>query len=293
MIILTDFILDASWKKSTAPDMCFDSLISVQREYPNLAIWEIFRDHFGPNEWNSLIMKWKREKFDSEYFLLIFVNMIFLLSAIIVPGFSNILQMGRLYEITLLFLSPLFVLGGEALFKKILSLSIKKEKKKEIYSTILISIVLVVFFFFRTGLVYEIADDPVPSSISLSLNKMQDNMLLIHESEAFCAMWLSKYGNVEEIITYSDGVAYYHVLMSYSTINDSMMGVISNTTIINQPSYTYLGWANVMKRILIYDTSVSPFIQFNMSELPIFNSSITSTSRVYSNGASEIYYSTP
>ncbi|UCE07918.1 MAG: hypothetical protein JSW07_07770 [bacterium] len=58
LIILTDFILDASWEKSTAPDMCFSSLLSVHKKYPNLAIWEIFRDHFGPNEWNSLIMKW-------------------------------------------------------------------------------------------------------------------------------------------------------------------------------------------------------------------------------------------
>ena len=58
LIILTDFFLDASWKRSTAPDMCFDSLLAVHKNNPDLAIWDIFREHFGPNEWNSLIMKW-------------------------------------------------------------------------------------------------------------------------------------------------------------------------------------------------------------------------------------------
>ena len=58
LIILTDFFLDSSWKKSTAPDMCFSSLLPVHKEYPHLAIWDIFYDHFSPDDWDSLIMKW-------------------------------------------------------------------------------------------------------------------------------------------------------------------------------------------------------------------------------------------
>jgi len=58
LIILTDFFLDSSWKKSTAPDMCFNYLLSVNREYPDLAIWSIFYDHFSPDDWNLLINKW-------------------------------------------------------------------------------------------------------------------------------------------------------------------------------------------------------------------------------------------
>ena len=54
-----DFFLDSSWKKSTAPEMCFNSLISVQKKYPDLAIWTIFYDHFSPTDWNQLINKWK------------------------------------------------------------------------------------------------------------------------------------------------------------------------------------------------------------------------------------------
>lgn len=59
LIILTDFFLDSSWEKSTAPDMCFNSLISAQREYPDLAIWAIFYDHFSPDVWNQSINKWE------------------------------------------------------------------------------------------------------------------------------------------------------------------------------------------------------------------------------------------
>ena len=59
LAILTDFFLDPSWRKSTAPDMCWSALISVQRKYPNLAIQDILRDHFTEKDWDLLILKWE------------------------------------------------------------------------------------------------------------------------------------------------------------------------------------------------------------------------------------------
>ena len=237
----------------------------------------------------SLLAKWKKERLDSEYVLLIFSNMALLLLTIIVPGFAGILEMGRFYIVALLFVSPLFVLGGETLFGK--ALNLKKEKKKEGYCLVLTSIVLVAFFLFQTGLGYEITGDPVPSSISLSLYKMQDAMPLIHESDVFGATWLSKFGDVEHIGTYSDGVSYMWVLTSYSTINRNMTTIISNTSMITSTAYTYFRQFNVIKGIVIYDAR--RIIPYNISELPIFNSTAVFNNKIYSNGACEIYYSTP
>ena len=59
LIILTDFFLDSSWEKSSSPELCFISLISVQKKYPDLAIWTIFYDHFSPTDWTQLMDKWK------------------------------------------------------------------------------------------------------------------------------------------------------------------------------------------------------------------------------------------
>jgi uncharacterized membrane protein len=238
----------------------------------------------------SLIGRWKKDRLDSECVLLISINMAFLLSAIIIPGFAGILEIGRLYIIVLLFLSPLFVLGGETFFGKVLFF-LGKGKKKEGYCLVLISIVLVAFFLFQTGFIYEITGDPVPSSISLSLYKMQDSWYLIHESDVFGATWLSKYGDVEHIGTYSDAASFYHVLTSYSTIDRNMITWIFNTSMITSTSYIYLRQFNVIKGIVTYDTI--NLIPYNISELPIFNSTIVLNNKVYSNGACEIYYSAP
>ena len=58
LIILTDFFLNSTWDKTCAPDFCYDTLLSTDKYYPDLAIWDIFRDHFGPKDWDLLIKKW-------------------------------------------------------------------------------------------------------------------------------------------------------------------------------------------------------------------------------------------
>ena len=58
LIILTDLFLNSTWDKSCAPDFCYDSLLSADKYSSDLAIWDIFRDHFGPKDWDLLIMKW-------------------------------------------------------------------------------------------------------------------------------------------------------------------------------------------------------------------------------------------
>ena len=52
--------------------------------------------------------------------------------------------------------------------------------------------------------------------------------LLVHECDVFSAQWLSNYGDVAYIPTYADTVSYTHVLESYSTINDTMIFLLSN-----------------------------------------------------------------
>ena len=135
-----------------------------------------------------------------------------------------------------MFLSPLFVLGIDTVFKSFLRL--RKQKPWKIrnvnaevtYSTVLVLIILVPFFFFQTGLVYEITNDSSPSSFSLSYYKMQDSSLLIHESDVFSAQWLSKYGDINHMPTFADTISQSHVLQSYSTINQGLIFLLSNST---------------------------------------------------------------
>jgi uncharacterized membrane protein len=258
-----------------------------------------------------LLFNWRKGKVANEFTLIISLNMFLLFSAIVIPRFAGFLEMGRLYQIVLLFLSPLFALGVKFLYATFLRLKVRKRvsnvieaNKKKGYFLLLASIILVPFFIFQTGLIYEIADDPVPSSISLSKSKLENSTDLIHESDVFSASWLCRYGDVENMLTYSDTVSLLYVLTSYSTIDRSMISVISNDTtkrlvypgifsyaireVTNMNmAYIYLGKFNVETGEIVYNTKTNT--QYAISELPIFNSTGVFINKIYSNGASEIY----
>jgi uncharacterized membrane protein len=242
-----------------------------------------------------LLAKGRKEKIDPEYFLLIFVNMVLLLMCIILPNFTAALQMDRMYHTVLLVLSPLFLLGGKTFFGSILKIfPSKKEKKRESYSLILILILLVTFFLFQTGFVYEITGDPVPSSISLSkyrIDAYTHTMLgLVHENDFFGAMWLSKYGNIKYVQIYSDVKSKFQVLTDTIVDVNNRVNVLSNRTVFANPSYIYLSRYNTITGILLYDTMHQINIQYNISEIYVFNNAMVFNNKLYSNGACEIYY---
>ena len=250
------------------------------------------------------LFNWKKEKLDSTYFVLVSLSMGLIAAAIIVPNFAGFLEMGRLYHVGLLFISPLFVLGTESLSKIVL----KKFRKTKLdrYALTLISILLVVFFLFQTGFVYEIAADPVPSSISLSKYKLEDSYTLIHESDVFGARWLSAYGDIEHIRTYADTASVTHVLTSYSTLNRDMELLIYNTTekirypgimyrelqdVLPDTFYVFLNQFNVKTGMAVFNLNTN--LQFKITETPLFNNTEVANNKIYSNGASEIYYQIP
>jgi uncharacterized membrane protein len=246
----------------------------------------------------KFIVDRKKQKFDPEYFLLLSVNTAILLTCVIIPMFSLMLQMDRMYHVTLLFISPLFVIGGRAFFEGVFKiLHVKKEKKRETCSLILTLAVLVTFFLFQTGFVYEVTKDPVPSSISLSKYRMDEytkrTLGLVDENDFFGATWLSEYGNLKYARVYSDVKSKTQVLTdSLIDVNDSV-SVLSNTTVFANPSYLYLGRYNTMTGILLYNVMYPNNIRYNISEIYIFNRAVVFNNKLYSNGACEIYYYAP
>jgi hypothetical protein len=222
------------------------------------------------------------------------------------------MKQGLDIPILLIFLSPLFVIGAEAFFKTFLGIrkrkkipSLKDETKRSSYALILTLIILVAFFLFQTGVVYEITGDPNPSSLPLSFYKMQNSSLLIHESDVFSASWLSRYGDINHMITYADTISVTHVLESYSNISIGMIFLLSNSTEITRPdgiinfvspklagsSYIYLSQFNVISGIVWWYQREG--ISYKIADLPIMNNTNSFVNRVYSNGESEIYFRNP
>ena len=246
----------------------------------------------------SLIYKLKNKKVDIDYFLLISLNMGLIFLAIIIPRFAGQLEMGRLYHITLIFLAPLFVLGAKSLMGFSLKLfAHKKEKssnerkgKKKNYCLIIVSFILLTFFLFQVGFVYEITDDPVPTSIAISNYKMGDSYSLIHENDRFGAQWLSKYGDVELSGTYSDTISFHHVLTAYSNKKRDIT-IISNSTLgIFGPTFVYFSQYNVKTGLMVYNEGIN--LQYQIHDIPVLDSETIIKNKIYSNGGSEIYYLT-
>ena len=167
---------------------------------------------------------------------------------------------------------------------------------------------MIPFFLFQTGLVYEVTNDPIPSSITLSKSKMENSYGLIHERDVFSAAWISKYGDIESKWTFSDRGSLDLVLNSYSTINRSMLLILSNTTsgtvaegtyirhentfsFDSNVTYIYLSEFNGLSGIITYDFQVN--FHFNISQIPALNSTDAFVNKIYSNGAGEIDYRVP
>jgi uncharacterized membrane protein len=255
-----------------------------------------------------LLAKRKKEKIDPEYFTISALNVGLLLAAVILPRFANFLEVARLYHIVLMFLAPLFVLGAYSLSMTILTFGKpeKKTKQKDIICLFLTSIIIVAFFLFQSGIIYEITNDPEPSSIALSKRKLEDSYALIHEKDAFSANWISDYGDINNIITYADTVSLYQVLTSYSTVPRLMTSILFNSTWINlfqglpfdfstgittDITYVYLRQQNLKNGYITYNMGTNQ--TFLLAELPVFNTTDFVNNKIYSNGASEIYFRRP
>ena len=257
------------------------------------------------------IIAWRKKKVISEFGLLVSLNIVLLISAVAVPQFSGLLELGRLYQIILMFLSPLFVIGAEAIFKSLLKIFGKKnplnpnvKKQRTTIALVLTLIILVAFFLFGTGFIYEVSNDPVPSSFSLSYYKLQSSPILVHEVDVFSAQWISNYGDIIFIPTFADTVAYTHVITSYSTIKDYNIFLLSNDNkvyqnpglfpyfrLLSNNSYVYLSQFDVEHQAIEWD--VRNNVTFPFTELPMLNSTNGFVNRIYSNGASEIEFRTP
>ncbi len=264
----------------------------------------------------SLVIKWRKKQFDSTFFAIIFANMLLLVSAVVLPRFSGLLELGRLYEILLMFLAPLFILGSTTISISISHLFIKARKKipqigyeqKRKCYFVFTFLILVTFYLFQTGLIYEVTGDPVPSSITLSKNKMQFSDRLIRERDVFSATWISTYGDIESKWTFSDTISLWHVLSSYSAIDRGLIILLSNTTekVLSDGTYIredfsffpdlnityiYLSQYNVEQGVIAWDYGNN--FNFYINQIPILNNTQAYINKIYSNGGSEIDYRVP
>lgn len=212
-------------------------------------------------------------KFSVEYRIFAILNMVIIAINILIPRLADTLLMSRFYQTTLIILSPLAVLGGQAIIEFIFRANIRR-----IGVSIMAISIFVPLFLFQTGFVYEVAQVK-NYSLALSMHRWDDATLynsIVDFQEVASAQWLSKRSNLSNVIIYSDDISRFGVLTAYGMLERGRIYLLTNSTILSSNEFIYL--ANV--------DLISNGYLFNVTEItPV----IANQNKLYSNGKSEIY----
>jgi uncharacterized membrane protein len=224
----------------------------------------------------TLILNRSNLAFEKEYAAFSIVNFTILLFGIAVPFVASSLNTTRLYQISLIFLAPFFVIGGIVFFSSLNGIcgSINTEQSKDHWLNIL-SLILVIFLLFNSGWVYEVAKDS-PTSISLSAIDYP----VFNEQEVFCAKWLN---NVKAGMIYGDK---FRWLLPNSLEWGTVTSISDDYNNMKLNSYIYLGTFNIREeKILIsHRQGVNKIMEYISS-----TNILSHRNKIYDNKGSEVY----
>lgn len=116
----------------------------------------------------SLLLKLKFLKIRQEFRYFSFVAFLILVMGIVVPYFSSALNTSRLYQISLIFLAPFFIIGFLTISSALLKFKNIQWTKKHYKKTVeIISIFLIIYLMFNSGWIQTITgDNPRPTTLS-------------------------------------------------------------------------------------------------------------------------------
>jgi uncharacterized membrane protein len=253
-----------------------------------------------------IILKPKGTGISDQFRIMSIAAAIVLAASTIVPSFATSFNFSRFYAITILFLSPCFVFGGQTLLVTIRKTwtKIKRSLKRQIDSKsknmniafLLIAIILGGYFLSQLGFVNRVTGDKIKSYyIDFDRIQASDEAQVkviflvgayIPEQDVSSAVWLLNH-KVATAKVYADGASESHALISYGLIPDKLILPLTNATTPEQFTLIYLSSLNVVYGVITTSSeSSSTFGAFNTSEIsPLLNNS----NLIYSNGASEIW----
>ena len=247
----------------------------------------------------KLLLKHRETKFEREYIAYVCISMFILLLVIILPFFATSISTSRLYHLSLFFLSPFCIIGGETVLKGLLrvfkSKSISISLNKHVLG-VLVLVVLIPYFLVSTGFVFEIVGD-APSSVSLGLERMKQsndanvtvalNHEYVWEQDVASAKWLGR--NKDENVSVCRDYEASTILSAYGMVLHQH--TLSKATSIRliKGDYVYLRYMNIVNGVMI---EVLPkyrsgtYNKYNTSEVYYL---FKEKNKVYDNGGSEVY----
>ena len=248
----------------------------------------------------AVILFSRKIAISDKYKSITFFAAIIFAGSLLFPSLAETLNFTRFYAISLLFLSPCFVMGALSILKIIQKVSRKPGKNQKNITAfankdgkaalLIIAIFLGAYFFSQSGLVNYVTNGAIHTQtfdyyrILTSNNSQIENQFYgnnIYAQDAFSAHWLSTNANDLSIV-YADTSSSVHELVCISLIPENSIYPLTNTSTPARGSYEYLDSLNLVKSVIPALTG-----SFNASEI---TSALSGSDIIYSNGNSEIGY---
>jgi uncharacterized membrane protein len=239
----------------------------------------------------ALIRNYRKKNINLEYLLMALASLLILLLVLLVPFLAPAFLADRFYHVSLLFLAPVCVYGGEVFLKWVLK-PLKNAKRARSISLRILAIFFVAILLFKSGFLYEVAGDVSPGmqiSVSFTRMKTSDNPQILSafyepyvpEQDFYSATWLANMVENNSKI-YADYTASKHVLKAYAMKIIEWNYILSGNTTIGPDAYIYLRSLNV-QGFLVQEAIIS-----NMTKV---SNQLNLANKIYSNGGSEVYLS--
>ncbi|MDD5493722.1 MAG: DUF2206 domain-containing protein [Dehalococcoidia bacterium] len=239
-------------------------------------------------------------KLKIEYLSLIIVSCLILLGLFILPTSSYGLGTSRVFQITLLLISPMFVLGvkmvGQAV-NAIWSLIIPRVKSSLFASqatSLLILVIFIPYYFFNSGVVFELSRlQPagfidIPYAISLS-NYRTYLVPDFNKADIISGRWLINTASPQYTIMadYNGTKLFSQQGTNYS--QQSIRALLSPTDTVTPPAYLCLISQNTSKEILCVSPSYAARQLLPLHDFNAVNTFLQKGNFVYSNNYAKIF----
>lgn len=245
-------------------------------------------------------------KFGREYVMISLLSLGLIIAVVLVPFLSASASVGRITNVSFIFLAPFCIIGGIEVCRAFIRLfKVPWSNRAREKSLIVVTLYLVAFFMFQTGFVWEVKQENwLSTSISqksIMLHGNTDDKAALYASltsgyDVFSAKWLSAN---REPTTEPNGIVYatyndvrVHPLVSYGMIPMSDIRALTRTLpSVSEGAYVYLQYMNVVTGIATEFNSgkigSKAHTNYEMSELSHI---YEHKNRLYTNGGSEIYF---
>jgi len=219
-----------------------------------------------------------RKKIEGDYLVCVFVCFGILL-AFFLPFVSTSYGAPRVFSQSLVFLAPVFVIGGGTIARSI--------RRPQLTSVILL-ILLTLQLSCVTYIPHHVYG--IPQSQDYEMEGESRDEYYIYDQELVAATWLSRYGS-NNLKIYSDRVGYSRLMLGYDRLpNMDRLFFKHNTTIDN--GYIYLGYVNVVKgtvRREFFRVGREGEDMEETKDIKKYTHLFIGKSKIYNNGGAEVY----